>query len=70
MDFENVPLIVALIKALTKKGGGGGGSGSYTDLSNKPKINGVVLSGDKSTADLGIVTAPVMSNGAVIFTKK
>lgn len=49
MNFENVPLIIALFKALVKKGG------SYTDLSDKPKINGVVLSGDKSTTDLGIM---------------
>jgi hypothetical protein len=35
-------------------GGGGGGTSDYTDLTNKPKINGVTLVGDKSTADLGI----------------
>lgn len=28
---------------------------NYDNLTNKPQINGVVLSGDKSTADLGIV---------------
>lgn len=37
-------------------GGSGGGSGTtnYNDLSNRPKINGVTLSGDKSASDLGI----------------
>lgn len=38
-------------------GGGGSGSGgttNYNELSNKPQINGVVLSGNKSSADLGI----------------
>ena len=31
---------------------GGGGSGDYADLTNKPSINGVTLSGNKTTADL------------------
>lgn len=32
----------------------GGGVSDYTELSNKPKINGVELSGDKTSADYGI----------------
>ena len=36
-------------------GGGGGGSSSYSDLSNKPKINNVTLSGNKTGSDLGLV---------------
>lgn len=32
----------------------GGGSSDYTDLENKPQINGVTLSGNKSTSDLEI----------------
>lgn len=35
--------------------GGGGGTNDYTDLDNKPQINGVTLVGNKATADLGIV---------------
>lgn len=35
-------------------GGGGGGSSDYNDLSNKPQINGNTLSGNKTTAQLGI----------------
>jgi len=31
-----------------------GGTSDYTDLSNKPKINNVELSGNKTTSDLGI----------------
>lgn len=38
-------------------GGGSGGTTDYTDLSNKPKINGVELSGNKTTTDLGIADA-------------
>lgn len=34
--------------------GGGGGSTNYNDLSNKPSINNVTLSGNKSLSDLGI----------------
>ena len=32
----------------------GGGTSDYTDLTNKPQINGVTLSGNKSLSDLGI----------------
>ena len=34
-------------------GGGGGGTSDYTDLTNKPKINGVTLTGNKSLSDIG-----------------
>lgn len=33
---------------------GGGGASSYAELSNKPQINGVTLSGNKTTGDLGL----------------
>lgn len=35
-------------------GGGGGGTTNYNDLTNKPTINGVELSGNKTSDDLGI----------------
>lgn len=35
-------------------GSGGGGTDNYNDLSNKPQINNVTLSGNKTTADLGL----------------
>lgn len=34
--------------------GGGGGTSDYTDLTNKPSINSVTLSGNKTAADLGL----------------
>jgi hypothetical protein len=34
--------------------GGGGGTTDYNDLSNKPQINGISLSGNKTTSQLGI----------------
>ena len=41
-------------------GSGGGGSTDYTDLSNKPSINSVTLSGNKTSADLNLVSAPTV----------
>ena len=35
-------------------GAGGGGTTDYTDLTNKPSVNGVTLSGNKTSADLGL----------------
>lgn len=35
-------------------GGGGSGTSNYNDLSNKPSINGVTLTGNKTSADLNI----------------
>lgn len=36
------------------KGGGGGGTSDYSQLSNKPSINGITLSGNKTSVDLGL----------------
>lgn len=36
---------------------GGGGTSDYTDLTNKPQINGITLNGNKSLANLGIAAA-------------
>lgn len=52
MDLHDIALAAALTKG---SGGGGGGTTDYTDLTNKPQINGVQLVGNKSTADIGIV---------------
>jgi len=35
-------------------GGGGGGTTNYNLLNNKPSINGVTLTGNKTTSDIGI----------------
>lgn len=48
-------------------GGGGGGTDDYTDLENKPQINSVTLSGNKSGADLGLVD-DVQVNGTSVVT--
>lgn len=41
---------------ILNSGGGGGGSGTdnYNQLSNKPKINDITLSGNKSLEDLSV----------------
>lgn len=43
-------------------GGGGGGTSDYTELSNKPKINNVELTGNKTLADIGAQAAITSSN--------
>lgn len=40
--------------ATVTDGSGGSGSSDYSDLTNKPKINNVELSGNKTTFDLGL----------------
>ena len=37
--------------------GGAGGTSDYSELENKPQINGVTLTGNKSLADLGVASA-------------
>jgi hypothetical protein len=69
-------LDLAMAAKLTGGWGGSGGTTDYSDLTNKPQINGVTLDGDKSSADLGLQSAltfdavptdgstnPVTSNG-------
>ena len=41
--------------------GGGGGTSDYADLTNKPAINNVTLSGNKTGADLGLASASDLS---------
>lgn len=56
---------IAIAKALSGGGGGSGGTTDYSQMSNKPKINNVELSGNKSLADLGAVD-DVQVNGTSI----
>lgn len=68
----------AAVRIQNNIGGGSGGTTDYSDLSNKPQIAGVTLSGNKSLSDLGIAAAsdipavPVESvnnkTGAVVLT--
>ena len=45
---------VTYMLSIKNGGGGGGGTSNYNQLSNKPQINSVELSGNKSLHDLGI----------------
>lgn len=47
--------------------GGGGGTNNYNDLTNKPKINNVELSGNKTLGNLGIQAKLTESNGISII---
>jgi hypothetical protein len=42
--------------AAINSGGGGEGTTDYTQLENKPSINGVPLTGNKTTTDLNLST--------------
>ena len=42
---------------INSTGGGSGGTSDYTDLTNKPKINNVELTGNKTSSDLGLQPA-------------
>ena len=45
-------------------GGGGGGTTDYADLDNKPSIENVTLSGNKSASDLGLVKSSALATVA------
>ena len=47
-------LLLAALAGRSKNGGVSGGASNYNDLKNQPQINGVTLTGNKSSADLGI----------------
>lgn len=52
MAVDQIARMMALDAA---QQGGGSGTSNYDQLTNKPSINGVTLTGDKTTSDLGIV---------------
>ena len=60
---------IALIKALAGGSGGSGGTSNYSDLSNKPQINSVTLSGNKSFSDLGIHNLPSGGSSGQVLAK-
>lgn len=66
-DLEN-----RILAACGGGGGGGGFSGDYDDLYNRPQINGVTLTGNKTTGDLAIsyddlTDKPVIPTMSAIF---
>lgn len=59
-DNVNIPEPITreevYLKRIAENGGGGGGTSNYEQLSNKPQINGVTLSGNKSADDLDLAS--------------
>lgn len=53
---------VARILAIAAIGSGSGANVDYSNVKNKPQINGNELEGNKSAADLGLATNGVISN--------
>ena len=49
---------------------GGSGTNDYEQLSNKPSVNGVVLSGEKSAEELGLVSDEELEQIAQELEKK
>ena len=47
----------AITYAVAKKNSGGGGTTNYNNLSNQPKVNNVTLEGNKTSANLGLMSA-------------
>ena len=52
---DNLVLENGILRAVGG-GGSGGGTGDYRDLTNKPQINGVTLTGNQTSTDLGLIT--------------
>lgn len=59
----------AIRSMLGVSGGGGGGTSDYMDLDNKPSINNVTLSGNKSASDLGLATPNDIPDVSGFYTK-
>lgn len=71
---QRLEILYQIVNDLEASGGGGGGGGTsdYSDLTNKPKINSVTLSGNKSSSDLGLASADALAakaNAADVYAK-
>lgn len=61
-DAQNSDLIDALADIATAISQGGGGTSDYAQLTNKPQINSNVLSGNQTSAQLGLQSALTFDN--------
>lgn len=62
MDNETYAAAVAYMKAH----GGGGGTSDYEQLINQPQINGHTLTGNQTSADLGLTTVTITGDALVL----
>lgn len=53
---QNPDVIESILQRLgvLEENGGGGGSSDYSDLENKPQLNGITLEGNKTLEDVGV----------------
>lgn len=65
IDQETYAAAVAYANA--HGGGGGGGTTNYNLLDNRPQIEGVTLSGNKSASDLNLAAKPVITGTQIEF---
>ena len=55
------------VEVTTSGGGGGGGTTDYNALANKPSINGVELSGNKTSDDIDVAPESRVEGEQLIF---
>lgn len=61
---QRLEILYQIVDELEQQGGGGGGTDNYNELSNKPKINNITLTGNKSLSNLGIASAAALNDKA------
>lgn len=59
-EYDKIPQsrieeLLLELKEVIEAGGGGGGTTNYNLLSNLPKINNIIVKGEMTGADLGLV---------------
>lgn len=54
---QRLEILYQMIEELETGGGGEPGTSNYNDLSNKPSINNITLTGNKTTTQLGLASA-------------
>ena len=69
LEGNKAERIAAALETIADGSGGGGGTTNYNALSNKPQINGVTLSGNKSLDDLGIAAEEDIPDVSGFYTK-
>lgn len=61
---QRLEILYQIVDQLEQQGGGSGGTDDYTQLNNKPKINNVTLTGNKTSSDLGLASAAALNDKA------
>ena len=64
MIKQRLEILYQLVEQMEQGGGGQGGTDDYTELTNKPQINGFTLTGNKTGSDLGLASAAALEDKA------